>query len=208
MRLPPGSRFPTPDAGAVLGVDLVPMVTAVRKGSLGPQSPNRWDFRPYGHPAQMDDSSRMELDRHGLEKLEREECLSLLAGRSVGRVGITIAALPAIFPVNFALLEGDIVFRSSPGSKLTAAAQRAIVAFEVDDTDSMFHSGWSVLVVGPAHEITDPAELARAEKLPLTPWAPGTKGHYIRIRSEIVSGRRIGMWEGSPVAKPGVSTYH
>ena len=145
----------------------------------------------------------MELDRHGLEKLDREECLNLLSTRSVGRVGITIAALPAIFPVNFAMLEGDIVFRSSPGSKLTAAAQRAIVAFEVDEADNMFHAGWSVLVVGPAHEITDAAELERAAALPLAPWAPGAKGHYIRIRSEIVSGRRIGMWEGSPLgAKP------
>lgn len=148
----------------------------------------------------------MELDRHGLEKLEREECLNLLSTRSVGRVGITIAALPAIFPVNFAMLDGDIVFRSSPGSKLTAAAQRAVVAFEVDDADNMFHSGWSVLVVGPAYEITDPRERAEAEALPLTPWAPGAKGHYIRIRSELVSGRRIGTWEGSPLgAKPDVS---
>lgn len=148
----------------------------------------------------------MELDRHGLEKLDREECLNLLASRSVGRVGITIAALPAIFPVNFAVMDGDIVFRSSPGSKLTAAAQRAVVAFEVDDADNMFHSGWSVLVVGPAYEITDPAELERAHALPLTPWAPGAKGHYIRIRSEIVSGRRVGTWTGSPVAgKPDVS---
>jgi nitroimidazol reductase NimA-like FMN-containing flavoprotein (pyridoxamine 5'-phosphate oxidase superfamily) len=139
----------------------------------------------------------MELDRHGLEKLSRDECLSLLGGRSVGRVGITIAALPVIFPVNFAILDGDVVFRSSPGSKLTAAAQRAVVAFEVDEVDGMYHSGWSVLIVGPAYEITDPAELKRAHALPLTPWAPGAKGHYIRIRSEIVSGRRVGTWTGA-----------
>lgn len=141
----------------------------------------------------------MELDRHGLEKLDRDQCLTLLGTRSIGRVAVTIAALPAIFPVNFTLMDDDIVFRSSPGSKLTAAAQRAVVAFEVDDVDNMYHSGWSVLVVGPASEITDRAELERAERLPLTPWAPGSKGHYIRIRSELVSGRRIGTWPGSPL---------
>lgn len=145
----------------------------------------------------------MEFDRHGLEKLSREDCIALLSTRSVGRVGITLSALPVIFPVNFAVLDGDVVFRSSPGSKLTAAAQRAVVAFEVDDVDGMYHSGWSVLIVGPAYEITDPAELARAQSLPLTPWAPGTKGHYIRIRSEIVSGRRVGTFEGADVEKPG-----
>lgn len=140
--------------------------------------------------------------------LGREECLTLLGSRSMGRVGITIAALPAIFPVNFVVMDGDIVFRSSPGSKLTSAAQRAIVAFEVDDTDAMYHSGWSVLVVGPAHEITDPAELAKAQSLPLTPWAPGAKGHYIRIRSEIISGRRVGTWAGSPMKSSSASSTH
>ena len=151
----------------------------------------------------------MEFDRHGLEMLGREECLTLLAGQTVGRVGITIAALPVIFPVNFALLDGDIVFRSSPGSKLTAAAQRAVVAFEVDAVDGMYHAGWSVLVVGPAHEILDRAELEQANALPLAPWAPGAKGHYIRIRTEIVSGRRVGTFDpaanGTHSAKGSVS---
>jgi nitroimidazol reductase NimA-like FMN-containing flavoprotein (pyridoxamine 5'-phosphate oxidase superfamily) len=144
----------------------------------------------------------MEFDRHGMEKLARDECLALLATRSVGRVGITISALPVIFPINFVLMDGDIVFRSSPGSKLTAAAQRAVVAFEVDEVDTMYHSGWSVLVVGPAYEVTDAAELERAKTLPLLPWAPGTKGHFIRIRSEIVSGRRLGTFASNQDAKP------
>jgi nitroimidazol reductase NimA-like FMN-containing flavoprotein (pyridoxamine 5'-phosphate oxidase superfamily) len=146
----------------------------------------------------------MEFDRHGLEKLSREECLTLLGSRSVGRVGITLSALPVIFPVNFAVMDGDVVFRSSPGSKLTAAVQRAVVAFEVDDVDNMYHAGWSVLIVGPAYEITDGSELDRAKALPLTPWAPGTKGHFIRVRSEIISGRRIGTWAGSDVDKSDV----
>jgi len=144
----------------------------------------------------------MEFDRHGMEKLSRDECLTLLATRSVGRVGITVSALPVIFPINFVLMDGDIVFRSSPGSKLTAAAQRAVVAFEVDDVDTMYHSGWSVLVVGPAYEITDPTELEHARNLPLLPWAPGTKGHFIRIRAEIVSGRRLGTFAGGAESKP------
>lgn len=146
----------------------------------------------------------MEFDRHGLEKLSREECLRLLEARSVGRVGITLSALPVIFPVNFAVMDGDVVFRSSPGSKLTAAAQRAVVAFEVDDVDNMYHAGWSVLIVGPAYEIIDGTELEKAHALPLTPWAPGTKGHFIRIRSEIVSGRRVGTWDGTAADKSDV----
>jgi nitroimidazol reductase NimA-like FMN-containing flavoprotein (pyridoxamine 5'-phosphate oxidase superfamily) len=46
----------------------------------------------------------------GLEVLSEEECRALLAQCEVGRVAITSGALPSILPVNFALLDGDIVF--------------------------------------------------------------------------------------------------
>jgi nitroimidazol reductase NimA-like FMN-containing flavoprotein (pyridoxamine 5'-phosphate oxidase superfamily) len=58
----------------------------------------------------------------GLELLTEEESAKLLASERVGRVGITIGALPAIFPVNYAVIDGAIVFRTSPGSKMSAAA--------------------------------------------------------------------------------------
>ena len=48
--------------------------------------------------------------------------------------------------------------------------------------------GWSVIIIGVCEEITDPAELRRIEALGLEPWAPGAKGHWIRIRCE----RRLG----------------
>lgn len=131
----------------------------------------------------------MELDRHGFETLDRAQCLDLLRTRSVGRVAITVAALPAIFPVAFTMLGDDIVFRSPAGSKLTAAARRAVVAFEAGDVDAVRDAGWSVLIVGQAIEITASADVDRA----LWP-----DGHAIRIRSELVSGRHFGAWAGSP----------
>ncbi len=42
----------------------------------------------------------MHVDRNGLEVLEREECLRLLAGATIGRLGITIGTLPVVLPVN------------------------------------------------------------------------------------------------------------
>ena len=91
----------------------------------------------------------------GLELLDEPEVMRLLANCEVGRVGVTIGALPAIFPVNYRLIDGCVVFRSSPGSKLSAAANRAVVAFEVDDYNVADRSGWSVLAVGPSEVVHD-----------------------------------------------------
>ena len=48
-----------------------------------------------------------------------------------------------------------------------------------------------VAVVGIGRAVDDPEELALLESLPLQPWAPGPKPHFIRIMTDIVSGRRI-----------------
>ena len=133
----------------------------------------------------------MEVDRTGLQVLSRAECLALLGRSLVGRVVVTDRALPAAFPVNFALLGEDVVFRTAAGSKLEAASARTVVAFEVDDIDPLRQTGWSVLIQGRSSLVDDPLDLARARALPLYPWAPGQRIEFVRIRSELVSGRRL-----------------
>ena len=96
-----------------------------------------------------------------------------------------------MFPVLYALLDGDVVFRTAPGEKLIAAALQRQVVFEIDSFDTSACSGWSVNVVGIAEEIENTAELARAESLGLQPWAGEVRDRYVRIRAGEVSGRRI-----------------
>ena len=127
----------------------------------------------------------------GLELLDEDQCLSLLASGTVGRVGVTVGALPAIFPVNFALSDGAVVFRTGSGTKLAAATDQAVVAFEVDDWQPLEHAGWSVLAVGRASVVEDPEEIAVLRHLPLAPWAPGLREHFVKMPIEFVSGRRI-----------------
>ena len=104
---------------------------------------------------------------------------------------VNVNGVPAAFPVNFALLGDDIVFRTAPGTKLSAALEGAVVGFEVDRIDPVFESGWSVLIQGPSTVITDDDDLVRARRLHLRTWAPGERPHFVRIRSESVSGRRF-----------------
>lgn len=71
-------------------------------------------------------------DRPTFEVLSPNDCLNLLATVSVGRVGVTIDALPVVLPVNFSLLDRAVVFRTVPGTKLDAATAGMGVVFEAD----------------------------------------------------------------------------
>lgn len=133
----------------------------------------------------------MEIDRNGLEVLERPECLRLLAQCTLGRVAVTDRALPTVLPVTFRLVDERILFRTGSGTKLEAAATGAVVAFEVDDMDPVSHTGWSVVVTGVAEEITDPADLAALEDAHLPRWAPGRGDNVVAVSTERVTGRRI-----------------
>jgi hypothetical protein len=59
--------------------------------------------------------------------------------------------------------------------------------------DEIEQTGWSVLARGDAEEVTDPAQLNRLKGLPLTPWAPGDKAHYVQIGAAQMSGRRVSV---------------
>src|SRR5262245_44947457 len=121
----------------------------------------------------------MEIDRNGLEVLARAECLRLLAGARLGRVGISSGALPQVLPVNFRLVGDQVVFRTGIGTKLDAATRNAVVAFEVDSMDALAHEGWSVVVTGIAREVTDPVELETMEASRIPRWAPGSDGRVV-----------------------------
>ena len=139
----------------------------------------------------MPNNGGMEFDHNGLDILSRDECLRLLAGAHVGRIALSIRALPVVFPVNFCLLDDDVVLRTGQGRKLAAATSHAVVAFEVDSFSALDHSGWSVLVQGVADEIVSPEELRRATGLPLRAWAGDQLRRYLRVRTDRVSGRRL-----------------
>lgn len=135
----------------------------------------------------------MEVDRNGLEVLDRENSLRLLATATLGRVGVTFGALPVVLPVNFRLVDELVVFRTGIGTKLDAATRNHIVAFEADDFEPVSHSGWSVVITGMAREVTDPDEMAALSVLPIPRWAPEGNGRTVAISTDLVSGRRVGL---------------
>jgi nitroimidazol reductase NimA-like FMN-containing flavoprotein (pyridoxamine 5'-phosphate oxidase superfamily) len=120
----------------------------------------------------------------------------LLGSTSFGRLAVnTGEGAPVIRPVNYVFDEPSqsVVFRTARGSKFQALLRAARAAFEIDGIDASARTGWSVIIVGVTEEVTNPIETRRLESLPLDPWAPGEKPHWVRIRAWTVSGRRIAL---------------
>ncbi len=144
------------------------------------------------HPADPEPATHPDTE---MLNLDRSDCLRLLATTGVGRIAISVPEWdhPVIRPVNylFDTASQSVLIRTAPGSKLHATLRSARAAFEIDGIDEAGRVGWSVIIVGVSEEITNAVELRRIEGLGLEPWAPGRKDHWIRIRANTVSGRRI-----------------
>jgi len=124
-----------------------------------------------------------------LRPLSEEECRALLATSEIGRVGVSVRALPAIFPVRYTMLDDHVVFRTSRETLLAKVASDAIVAFEADAIDNEQGHGWSVLVVGRAELIDRGAELEHVRLIPLLPWTTSSDDSFVRISTDYISGR-------------------
>lgn len=126
-----------------------------------------------------------------MRELSVDTCLELLADNGVGRIAINDERGPVVFPVNYVLDRGAVVFRTADTPMLDAAGTGEPATFEVDGVDEERGLGWSVLVRGTLEEISDPAELQRLRQLSLEPFAAGDRHHYLQIVSRRITGRRI-----------------
>ncbi|MFE1248451.1 pyridoxamine 5'-phosphate oxidase family protein [Streptomyces sp. NPDC058735] len=126
-----------------------------------------------------------------LRDLDEQECRSLLSTHGVGRISLTTPHGPAVYPVNYDVVDGAIAFRTAPESAPAGAAGHR-VAFEVDHVDDAMSQGWSVLAVGRARAVTDPEAVRRLERGARTgPWAGGRRTLWISIAVDRLTGRRI-----------------
>lgn len=129
-------------------------------------------------------------EERSLESMSTREAIALLAGARVGRVVFTVAALPAIVPVTFGVHGGAIVMRTSAGTRLAAAADHGVLAFEADEVDPETRTGWSVVVTGIAEVVTEPVQRAVIHGV-VEPFVPGHNDVCIRLPMAVVTGRRV-----------------
>lgn len=131
------------------------------------------------------------LDRTGLVVIDEDECWRLMEGTTVGRLAVSIANQPDIFPVNFAVDNHTIVIATDAGTKLAGAVLGRAVAFEVDGLDEERHTGWSIVLHGKATEIDGVMDRLAAEDLGIKIWAEREKARFMRVTPTAITGRRI-----------------
>lgn len=122
-------------------------------------------------------------------ELSEGQSWAVLSGCKVGRLVTCVDRHAEIFPINFVTDGHSIVFRTAEGNKLFTVTINNQCAFEVDGWDGT--GGWSVIARGPASEVHDPAEIEHLESLPLRPWVPIVKTHWVRITPTQITGRQF-----------------
>jgi nitroimidazol reductase NimA-like FMN-containing flavoprotein (pyridoxamine 5'-phosphate oxidase superfamily) len=136
------------------------------------------------------------MDDRMFEELDEAESLRLISQGGIGRIGYQSRFGPAVLPVNYQWHEGAVVFRTAQHSTLEEDLQTGIaggeyrVAFEIDEIDMAGRQGWTVLIQGPAHHVSE-AERESAVQAGVEPWAAGVREMFVRIVPSHVTGRRI-----------------
>jgi hypothetical protein len=131
-------------------------------------------------------------DHAGLAVLSFEECLRLAGSEPVGRIAFADNGDIHIFPVHHCMVGGVVGFRTADGTKLGAALDGSVVAFEVDRYDVERRTGWSVLIKGRAEMVYEESLLTRLRGCDLPPWRGRVpRPVWIAVRPDAVSGRRL-----------------
>ena len=119
------------------------------------------DSRPLGQPEPAFDPSEAEpageetavrtlaLEEANADETAPHEAWTILRTATVGRLAVVGGDGPEIFPVNFVVDHGSVVFRTAAGSKL-AMARGHRVAFEADGYTETTREAWSVVLKGMA----------------------------------------------------------
>jgi len=132
-----------------------------------------------------------------LEDLDEAECLRLITPGGIGRIAYSGRYGPTVFPVNYRLHAGTIVFRTAQDSPTDEDLRTGIadaeykVAFEIDEIDLDAREGWSVLIQGPVHHVESESERAEVLQAGVETWPRGDRELFLRIVPSRITGRRI-----------------
>jgi nitroimidazol reductase NimA-like FMN-containing flavoprotein (pyridoxamine 5'-phosphate oxidase superfamily) len=129
--------------------------------------------------------------------LSVSECETLLRAGVAGRVALVTPTGPYIVPVNYSVVDGNVVIRTSPYSLLGTYGRDTTLAFEVDHLDYPRQRGWSVVVRGRAEAIHDTEEIERIRRTrEPRPWASGSRTLFLRLHCIELTGRQLGTgWD-------------
>ncbi|WP_342590672.1 pyridoxamine 5'-phosphate oxidase family protein [Paeniglutamicibacter terrestris] len=126
-----------------------------------------------------------------VENLEPNQSLELLRAVSVGHLAVSHGDMPQIFPINFTVDHGSVIFRTGPGTKLEILRAQPHVAFQADGVNAETGVAWSVMIQGRAELFAGIEETLDSFNLMLFPWESGPKDQFVRIVPDSMTGRRF-----------------
>lgn len=124
-----------------------------------------------------------------VKELAANECWDRLRASLIGRLAVVVDGHPDIFPVNFVVDHGTVVFRTAPGTKLDSALAGEPVAFEVDGSDARTGRAWSVVIKSTPQRLQSIDDVLESALLPLYPWQSGVKNYFVRLLPFDLTGR-------------------
>ena len=127
------------------------------------------------------------------EILPADECWRYLRASYIGRLAVINGDVPEIFPVNFSVAGGTLVFRTAPGTKLRALLSGAVAAFEVDGLNPYATEVWSVVAKGRPEPFDETRMTLPEDDADREPWQPGIKDHLVALTPSDLTGRRFAV---------------
>jgi len=120
------------------------------------------------------------------DKLAIDECWSLLAHATVGRMAISVRALPTVVPMQYVVQSRRLAICLNDRDIPSASVDNSVVAFCVDSFQDSAPSGWTVQLQG----------VARLQTSPVGPFEfqIPSHGRVLRLDPQVVGGRRSDLW--------------
>ena len=131
----------------------------------------------------------MAIEQGPISVLDDNEAWNLLSSVALGRLVTTFGGQLEIFPVNFVVQNGTVLFRTAEGTKLFTTVMNDRVLFEADDHGA--DEGWSVIIRGTARMLSGADEIREAEQTGLMPWVPTEKLRFVRVTASEISARHF-----------------
>lgn len=125
------------------------------------------------------------------EQLSESDCRMLLSTGAVGRVGLCTSEGPVVLPVNYAVVDETVVLRTTMVGILGSIDEGQPLAFEADHLDYAYQHGWSVLVRGTAHVLSEGEQEHVRRVCEPRAWA-SARSRHIALQGAWLSGRRLG----------------
>jgi len=118
------------------------------------------------------------------EVLSERECWELLATVSVGRLALSVRALPVILPVQYYLDGRRLAACLGHHGLPERALDETIIAFAADSIDPVTRSGWLVQVLGRS-------AVPRGLRIDTHCGWPAAAAQVVEIESAKISGHRV-----------------